>query len=142
MIPEPLVRSLNALSRRESATPFMTLLAAYQILLYRYSGQDDIAVGVPTAGRNRSELEPMIGFFVNTLVLRSDLSGNPSFRKFLAHVRDVIPVDRVEQLAALVDQAAGQRLVGLLAIPRAAVGCAKPGHGLAEFFDRRHGLWE
>jgi amino acid adenylation domain-containing protein len=87
-IPEPLVRSLKALGRRENATPFMILLAAYQILLSRYSGQEDVAVGVPTAGRSRSELEPMIGFFVNTLVLRCDLSGNPTFRQFLARVRE------------------------------------------------------
>ena len=86
-LPEPLVRSLKALSRRESATLFMTVLAAYQVLLHRYSGQDDIAVGVPTAGRSRSELEPMIGFFVNTLVLRGDLHGNPSFREYLSRVR-------------------------------------------------------
>jgi len=86
-IPEALVRSLKAVGRGESATVFMVLLAAYQVLLSRYSGQDDVAVGVPTAGRGRSELEPMIGFFVNTLVLRGDLSGNLSFRQFLARVR-------------------------------------------------------
>jgi hypothetical protein len=83
----PLMQSLKALSRRESVTLFMTLLAAYQVLLHRYSGQDDIAIGVPTAGRSRSELEPMIGFFVNTLVLRGDLKGNPSFREYLTRVR-------------------------------------------------------
>ncbi len=66
----------------------MTLLAAFQVLLHRYSGQEDIAVGSPIAGRRRPELEGLIGFFVNTLVLRSDLSGNPSFRELLARVRD------------------------------------------------------
>jgi amino acid adenylation domain-containing protein len=86
-IPEALVRSLKALSRRESVTLFMTLLAAWQVLLHRYSGQADIAVGIATAGRSRSELEAMIGFFVNTLVLRGDLQGNPSFREYLARVR-------------------------------------------------------
>ena len=86
-IPEALLEALKALSRRESVTLFMTLLAAYQVLLHRYSGQEDIAVGVPTAGRSRSELEPMIGFFVNTLVLRGDLAGNPPFREHLARVR-------------------------------------------------------
>ena len=65
----------------------MTLLAAFQVLLQRYSGQDDIAVGVPIAGRNRPELEGLIGFFVNTLVLRGDLSGDPSFADYLARVR-------------------------------------------------------
>ena len=66
----------------------MTLLAAFQVLLHRYSGQDDIAVGTPIAGRRRTELEGLIGFFVNTLVLRSDLAGNPTFTEFLARVRD------------------------------------------------------
>jgi non-ribosomal peptide synthetase component F len=67
----------------------MTLLAAFQILLYRYSGQDDIIVGTPIANRNRQEIEPLIGFFVNSLVLRSDLVGNPSFRELLKRVREV-----------------------------------------------------
>ena len=67
----------------------MTLLAAFQVLLYRYSGQEDVIVGSPIANRSRIELEPLIGFFVNTLVLRADLSGNPSFREFLLRVRDV-----------------------------------------------------
>ena len=66
----------------------MTLLAAFQVLLYRYSGQDDIAVGVPIAGRTRPQLEGLIGFFVNTLVLRGDLSGNPGFTQYLRRVRD------------------------------------------------------
>ena len=65
----------------------MTLLAAFQVLLYRYSGQDDIAVGTPIAGRTRPELERLIGFFVNTLVLRGDLSGNPVFRELLRRSR-------------------------------------------------------
>jgi amino acid adenylation domain-containing protein len=87
-IPKALTQSLKDVSRRERVTLFMTLLAAYQILLFRYSGQEDIAVGAPTAGRNRPQLEPMIGFFVNTIVLRGDLSGNPGFRQYLAQVRD------------------------------------------------------
>ncbi len=86
-VPEALTRSLKELSRREGVTLFMTLLAAYQILLFRHSGQEDIAVGVPTAGRTQSQLEDLIGFFVNTLVLRGDLSGEPSFRAYLAQVR-------------------------------------------------------
>ena len=67
----------------------MTLLAAFQLLLRRYSGQDDIIVGTPIANRSQSELEQLIGFFVNTLVLRSDLSGAPSFKELLARVRAV-----------------------------------------------------
>ena len=67
----------------------MTLFAAFQILLYRYTGQEDIGVGVPIANRNRSEIEGLIGFFVNSLVLRTNLSGNPTFRELLAQVREV-----------------------------------------------------
>jgi non-ribosomal peptide synthetase component F len=88
-LPARLTAALRALSRTEGTTLFMTLLAAFQSLLARYSGQDDIVVGTPIAGRNRAELEPLIGFFVNSLVLRSDLSGNPSFRELLARVREV-----------------------------------------------------
>jgi amino acid adenylation domain-containing protein len=87
-IPEPLTSSLKKLSRRQGVTPFMTLLAAYQVLLFRYSGQEDLAVGVPIAGRNRQELEGLIGCFVNTLVLRGDLSGEPTFTTYLAQVRN------------------------------------------------------
>jgi non-ribosomal peptide synthetase component F len=70
-------------------TLFMTLLAAFKALLYRYSTQDDIVVGSPIANRNRSEIEELIGFFANTLVLRTNLSGNPSFRDVLKRVREV-----------------------------------------------------
>jgi amino acid adenylation domain-containing protein len=81
--------ALKALSRREGVSLFMTLLAAFQILLHRYTGEDDIAVGSPIANRNRPEIEWQIGFFVNTLVLRSNLSGNPTFRELLGQVREV-----------------------------------------------------
>jgi amino acid adenylation domain-containing protein len=82
-----LTRQLRELGRREGATLFMTLLAAFTVLLHRYSGQDDVAVGVPTAGRTRPEFEQLIGFFVNTLVLRVDLRGAPTFAALLARVR-------------------------------------------------------
>ncbi|TMG83949.1 MAG: amino acid adenylation domain-containing protein [Betaproteobacteria bacterium] len=85
---ENLTLKLKELGRRERATLFMTLFAALQVLLYRYSGQEDIAVGVPIAGRARAELEGMIGYFVNMLVLRGDLSGEPSFIDCLARVRE------------------------------------------------------
>src|SRR5439155_25259225 len=79
----------GALSRQAGTTLFMTLLAAFQTLLGRYAGQDDIAVGTPIAGRTQAETEALIGFFVNTLVLRADLSGDPSFEELLRRVRAV-----------------------------------------------------
>ena len=87
--PRSLTEGLKELSRREDVTLFMTLLAAFQALLLRYTGQEDIAVGSPIAGRNRGEIEGLIGFFVNTLVLRTDLSGDPSFQELLKRVREV-----------------------------------------------------
>jgi len=78
---------LKELGGREGATPFMTLLAAFQVLLGRYSGQEDLVVGCPVAGRPRAELEELIGCFVNTVVLRADLSGCPTFRELLRRVR-------------------------------------------------------
>ncbi len=89
VVPRAVVDDLKALGRKEGATLYMTLLAAFQVLLHRYSGQSDVAVGSPIAGRTRSELEGLIGFFVNTLVLRGDLSGDPSFREYLGRVRKV-----------------------------------------------------
>lgn len=86
-LPKNLSEALKALSQREGVTLFMTLLAAFQLLLHRYSGQDDILVGTPMAGRNRLETESLIGFFISTLVMRTDLSGNPSFRELLSRVR-------------------------------------------------------
>ena len=84
-----LTEGLKALSRKEGVTLFMTLLAAFQTLLYRYTGQEDVVVGSPIANRNRSEIEGLIGFFVNTLVLRSNFSGNPTFKELLAQVREM-----------------------------------------------------
>ena len=88
-LPLKLTDALEALSQQEGVTLFMTLLAAFQTLLYRYTNQSDIAVGSPIANRNRSEIEGLIGFFVNSLVLRTDLSGNPTFRELLGRVREV-----------------------------------------------------
>ncbi|HEV2733974.1 MAG TPA: condensation domain-containing protein, partial [Longimicrobiaceae bacterium] len=108
-LPAEVTRGLRALARREGATAFITLLAAWQVLLSRYAGQEDVSVGTPVAGRTRLETEPLIGFFVNTLVLRVDLSGEPSFRELLGRVRETalgayqhqeIPFERlVEALA-------------------------------------------
>ncbi|HEY0607350.1 MAG TPA: amino acid adenylation domain-containing protein, partial [Herpetosiphonaceae bacterium] len=103
-IPAALTDALHDLSQHEGVTLFMTLLATFQILLFRYSGQSDLLVGTPTAGRRRAELEGLIGCFVNTVALRGDLSGNPSFRTLLQRVRAVtlqayahqyLPFDRV-----------------------------------------------
>ncbi|MBC1235669.1 non-ribosomal peptide synthetase [Nostoc sp. 2RC] len=84
-----LTNALKQLSKQEDATLFMTLLAAFNILLNRYTDQEDILIGSPIANRNRTELEGMLGLFVNTLVLRNNLSDNPRFREFLHRVRQV-----------------------------------------------------
>ncbi|HEY7766994.1 amino acid adenylation domain-containing protein, partial [Longimicrobium sp.] len=84
-----LLERLQALGRSEGATLYMTLLSAFQVLLGKYAGSDDVVVGSPIAGRARNEVEGLIGFFVNTLVLRTDLSGDPSFREVLRRVREV-----------------------------------------------------
>ena len=86
-LPAPLASSLRSLSQKEDATLFMVLLAAFKLLLQRYTGLEDIIVGSPIAGRNQAEVENLIGFFINTLVLRTDLSGNPGFRELLRRVK-------------------------------------------------------
>ncbi|HZI20303.1 MAG TPA: condensation domain-containing protein [Pyrinomonadaceae bacterium] len=83
-----LTDSLNALGREAGATLYMVLLAAFKTLLYRLTGQEDLIVGAPVAGRNRPETEPLIGCFINTLPLRTDLSGNPRFLELLGRVRE------------------------------------------------------
>jgi amino acid adenylation domain-containing protein len=87
-LPVETVQKLRVLSRQNRVTLFMVLLSAFKILLYRYSGQDDIVVGAPIAGRNRAEVEGLIGFFVNTIVLRTRLAANLNFAEFLMRVRD------------------------------------------------------
>ncbi len=82
-----LFEELKTLTRRNHATQFMSLLATFKVLLYRYTGQTDIAVGIPIAGRRHRQVEPMIGFFVNTLVMRNRLNDNPTFEEVLASVR-------------------------------------------------------
>ncbi len=86
---EPLLARLARLSVQQGGTLFMTLLAAFQILLGRYAGQNDVAVGVPIANRTRLSTEGIVGTFVNTLVMRTDLSGNPTFTEVLRRVREV-----------------------------------------------------
>jgi len=86
---ETLTDAIRSLGRSEDATLFMTLFAAFNALLYRYTNQKDLVVGVPVSNRNWLDLEKLIGFFVNTLVLRTDLSGEPTFRELLRRVREV-----------------------------------------------------
>ncbi|HVG21000.1 MAG TPA: amino acid adenylation domain-containing protein, partial [Blastocatellia bacterium] len=80
--------SLKRLSRRHGCTMFMTMLAGFQVLLYRYTGEEDILMGTPIAGRNMTETEALIGFFVNTLVMRTDLGGNPGFVEVMGRARE------------------------------------------------------
>ncbi|WP_433527969.1 amino acid adenylation domain-containing protein [Micromonospora sp. CA-263727] len=107
-LPAGPVRDLVAVGQAREATPFMVLLALFQVLVHRYAGQDDVVVGVPVANRDRAGLEGLIGFFVNTLPIRTDLAGDPSFAELLDRVRDAclgayahqeVPFDRlVEEL--------------------------------------------
>jgi amino acid adenylation domain-containing protein len=92
-----LAQRLTALARAEGATIYMMLLAAFQVLLRRYSGQEDILVGSPTTGRSQAEFAGIVGYFVNPVVMRADLRGNPTFKEFLRQIRQVV-------LAALAHQ--------------------------------------
>ncbi|HYO14676.1 MAG TPA: amino acid adenylation domain-containing protein [Thermoanaerobaculia bacterium] len=144
---------LNGLARRHGATLFMTLLAGFAGLLWRCTGQDDLAVGTPVAGRTRAETEPLIGFFVNTLVLRLDLAGEPSFEQLLERVRETtlsayahqeIPFERlVEELVAQRDRsrpplvqvmfALQNAPLGVLALPGLELRAVQAGTGTAMF---------
>ena len=86
-LPGALVDSLTELGRKDGATLFMVLLAAFSVLLHRYTNQSDFVIGSPINGRSSPELENSMGFFVNTLALRTDLSGQPSFRELLGRVK-------------------------------------------------------
>jgi thioesterase domain-containing protein len=108
-LPQSLTAALRALSYQERVTPFMTLLASFNALLYLHTMQDDLLVGTATAGRKRPELDRLMGYFLNYLVLRTDLSGDPSFRELMGRVRDVtlgalshdeIPFDRLVRALA------------------------------------------
>ncbi|HEX7240319.1 MAG TPA: condensation domain-containing protein, partial [Longimicrobiaceae bacterium] len=88
-LPHEAAERLRSLARGEGASLFMVLLAGLDVLLARWSGEEDVVVGSPVAGRGRSEVEELIGFFVNTLVLRTDLAGDPSFRELVGRVREV-----------------------------------------------------
>jgi amino acid adenylation domain-containing protein len=139
-VPAETERGLQALARTEGATLFMALLAAWQLLLARYAGTDDVVVGTPIAGRTRQETEGLIGFFANTLALRTDLSGRPTFRALLARVRETalgayahqdVPFERlVEALQverSLAHTPVFQVLFGVLSRDRSAAGPARIG---------------
>ncbi|MBO9205113.1 MULTISPECIES: amino acid adenylation domain-containing protein, partial [Niastella] len=87
-VPKALLDALSALSNREGVTLFMTLLSVFNVLLYRYSRQNDLCVGTPVAGRDHQEIEGLIGFFINTIVLRTQIAGSDSFRSLLQQVKD------------------------------------------------------
>ncbi len=110
-----LVDGLKALAQAKSATLYMVLLAAFQTLLYRYSGQSEIFVGSPVAGRTRSELEGLIGFFVNTLVLKSEVRGKENFLRLLEQVKETTLNAYAHQdvpFEKLVEELAPQRDLG------------------------------
>ncbi|HEY6406895.1 MAG TPA: condensation domain-containing protein, partial [Ktedonobacteraceae bacterium] len=89
LLPKQLADALKELSRQEGVTLYVILLAAFNTLLYRYTGQEDILIGTVTAGRKQVEVEQLLGIFINTLVLRTDLGGNPDFRELLRRVQEV-----------------------------------------------------
>ncbi|MGB7923894.1 MAG: condensation domain-containing protein, partial [Pyrinomonadaceae bacterium] len=134
-----LSESLKALSHQQGATLFMTLLAAFQTLLSRYSGQREIVVGTPISGRNRAELEPLIGFFLNILVIRADMNGDPSFNELLSRVRQTcleaythqdVPFEKlVEELQPQRDLSRSPLFQVMFAFENAAAEtAAKPGY--------------
>ena len=115
VLPEELTSALKALSQQEGVTLYMTLVAAFQTLLCRYSGQEDIVIGTVSAGRTQKDIEPLIGFFVNTLVLRTNLAGNPTFKELLQRVRLVILKAHQHQMVpfeALVKELQPERHLG------------------------------
>ncbi len=121
--------ALRALSRREGATLFMTLAAAFQALLSRYGGEEDVSVGTPVAGRTRLETEGLIGFFVNTLVLRADLSADPGARGLLAQTRERVLEAQAHQdlpFERLVEELGVERSLGHAPLFQAMLTLADP----------------
>ncbi|MBD1806974.1 hypothetical protein H6F98_16165 [Microcoleus sp. FACHB-SPT15] len=127
VFPKELTEAIKSLSRQEGATLFTTLLAAFKVLLYRYTDQDDLFVCSPTANRNRTQTKGLIGYFVNLLVLRTDLSGNPSFRELLSRVRSCasgafahqdLPVQQLVNSLNLVQTPLSQVMFALQNVPK------------------------
>jgi amino acid adenylation domain-containing protein len=136
-VPAPVAAELRELGRREGATLFMVLLAAFSALLGRHTGQEDVVVGTAVAQRTRREVEGLVGFFANTLVLRTDLSGDPAFRAFLARVRERalgayahqdLPFERlVEELAPERHRARPPLVQAILALQNVPLAFELPG---------------
>ncbi|MBA3533185.1 MAG: amino acid adenylation domain-containing protein, partial [Ardenticatenales bacterium] len=132
VVDKSMTEALKILSRREDSTLFMTLLATFQLMLHRYSGQNHINVGTPIANRNRTEIEGLIGFFVNTLVISTELGGDPSFRELLQRVRRLtldaydhqdVPFDKiVEALQAGRDQSRSPLFQVMFVLQNAPLG--------------------
>lgn len=130
-LPASLIERLKQFSAEHNATVFMTLLACFKILLSRYTGQTDVAVGTPIANRTQSAVESIIGSFVNTLVLRTDLSGNPTFIELMARVRDTalgaytnqdFPFDKlVETMHSARDHSSAPLVQVLFNVPNAPI---------------------
>jgi amino acid adenylation domain-containing protein len=131
-LPTSLIERLKQFSAEHNATVFMTLLACFQILLSRYSGQTDVAVGSPIANRTQSAVESIIGSFVNTLVVRTDLSGDPTFIELMVRVRDTaleayanqdFPFDKlVETMHPARDHSSAPLVQVLFNVPNAPIG--------------------
>ncbi|MFL5539303.1 MAG: non-ribosomal peptide synthetase, partial [Longimicrobiaceae bacterium] len=138
-VPAPLAARLREVARQDDATLFMVLLAAFQLLLARYTGQDDVLVGTPIANRTVAEVEELIGFFANTLVLRTRLDGDPTFRELLVRVRETVLGAHEHQdipFEKLVEELAPERdlsrppLFQVMFIFQNASGPAERSHGL------------
>jgi len=127
-LPVELSQSLRALSRREGATLFMTLLAAFKTLLYKYTAQEEIIVGAAVANGDRSEKAPLIGFFMNMLPMKTDLSGNPRFRELLRRVRGVALSGFIHQdlpFEKLIEEIRPESLTGKTPLFNVAFGMQK-----------------
>lgn len=137
VVPDGVDSALDQICTSEEVTPFLAYLAAFKLLLHRYSGQTDLVVGTPSPNRNRRGIEKLIGCFVNTLVIRSDMEGDPTFREFLAQLRKTMLEAQDHQelpFEKLVEELAPERSIGLNPLVQVLFGfgdrmVAEPGFG-------------